>query len=461
MKPGDVPPVWDGKEPQKNVRTYLKLLNIWLKTTRTRKDCQGYVLLNASKGELRELYDGIDEDELASERCPEVMIALVKEMFAQFLKRPIPEVVENALYDQAKTNRKGGETMALYIQRRVRYWKELEKEKIKLPDECKCYLLYRGAQLNTTAVDTIQTWTQGKWDLEEMKSALIKLEHHTRGGVTLHGQHKSHTHFSDTTLVAYGGDAGPDAGTAGLPTIAEDDCYIFISECYWTSPDSYDDDLLAEFAECFYDSDAIFVPDDWLNVTEFDEDDVVTILANYGQVRKYLSDKAKARGFFSVRLPGKGKGKGHAHKMISNRPAKGKGKGKGKQRHARPVRSSKKWLISRSKCARCGQIGHWARTCTNTPDARGAAHHHGHSKAVPKRKALTGFTAGFCVAGDPLPIEDQKEVGDDREYTHLSLIAPDMTIFANYGQVRKYLTDKAKARGFFNVRPPSSLQGRD
>ena len=132
-------------------------------------------MLNASRGELKELYDGIDEEDLATERCPQIMIDLVKEMYAQFLKRPIPEVVENALYDQAKTTRKGGETMALYIQRRVRYWKELEKENIKLPDECKCYLLYRGAQLNTTAVDTIQTWTQGEWNLENMKTALITL----------------------------------------------------------------------------------------------------------------------------------------------------------------------------------------------------------------------------------------------------------------------------------------------
>ena len=29
--------------------------------------------------------------------------------------------------------------------------------------------------------------------------------------------------------------------------------------------------------------------------------------------------------------------------------------------------------MSKSKCARCGQTGHWARDCTNEPDARGRA----------------------------------------------------------------------------------------
>ena len=69
-KPGDSPPTWDGKDPQRNVRQYIKMMNLWLKTTRTKKDCQGYVSFNAAKGDLKELYDGLDENELAAEDCP-------------------------------------------------------------------------------------------------------------------------------------------------------------------------------------------------------------------------------------------------------------------------------------------------------------------------------------------------------------------------------------------------------
>ena len=55
LKPGDAPPTWDGKNPKDNIKQYLKMLNLWLKTTRTKKDCQGYVIFNVAKGELREL----------------------------------------------------------------------------------------------------------------------------------------------------------------------------------------------------------------------------------------------------------------------------------------------------------------------------------------------------------------------------------------------------------------------
>ena len=384
LKPGDAPPVWDGKDPQKYVRPYIKSLRAWLVTTRTQKQARGYVLLHASRGDLKELFDQIDDDDLTKDECPEKMLALVKEMYGQYLKRPIPEIVENALYDQAKTTRKASETMMVYIMRKTRYWNEMEKEKITLPNEMKCYLLYRGANLNTTQMDTIQTWTQGEWDLQKMKDALVKLEHHTRNGLQLHGQHKVHLHYNtgETSLIAFGSDAGPVTGSAGLPGIPDEgDCYVFIEECYWTAPESYDDELLEDFVDYFYDDDVIYIPDDWLAQDDISEHDVVTILANYGQVRKYLTDKAKARGFFNVPRPGKGKGRGK-----SPSKGKGKGRGKGKHSHARPVRSSKKWLINRSKCARCGQVGHWAQSCTNPPDAKGAAR----ARMPTRRQRLAG-----------------------------------------------------------------------
>ena len=37
-------------------------------------------------------------------------------------------------------------------------------------------------------------------------------------------------------------------------------------------------------------------------------------------------------------------------------------------------------LMERTKCARCGQRGHWARTCTNPPDERGK-----------RRSGMSGF----------------------------------------------------------------------
>lgn len=42
--------------------------------------------------------------------------------------------------------------------------------------------------------------------------------------------------------------------------------------------------------------------------------------------------------------------------------------------------------MAKSRCARCGQSGHWARTCTNEPDARG--------KANPAKRGLGSFVIG-------------------------------------------------------------------
>ena len=130
----------------------------------------------------------------------------------------------------------------------------------------------------------------------------------------MHGQHKMHIHYNqEESLVAYGSDAGPVAGSAGLSFgPGEDECYIYIADCLWTTPEAYDDDLLDEFAQTYYDEDTIYVPDDWIGKDEFPEHAVVAILANYTQVRKYLADKAKARGFFSVPRPPKGKGRGRS-----------------------------------------------------------------------------------------------------------------------------------------------------
>ena len=49
----DVPPVWDGKDPDSQAEPYLKLLDGWLATTRTLNTQQGMTILHYAAGDLK------------------------------------------------------------------------------------------------------------------------------------------------------------------------------------------------------------------------------------------------------------------------------------------------------------------------------------------------------------------------------------------------------------------------
>ena len=60
---------------------------------------------------------------------------------------------------------------------------------------------------------------------------------------------------------------------------------------------------------------------------------------------------------------------------------------------AGPKRWTKTDLMKRTKCARCGQLGHWARDCRNPPDA--------YAKDKEKRRLDSGgkpFFNGFITS---------------------------------------------------------------
>ena len=84
--------------------------------------------------------------------------------------------------------------------------------------------------------------------------------------------------------------SGSDAGSPEEP--------IYMPRSYFLLPEAFDnEDVLYAAIEDIHDSDAIWLPDDFPEEGEISEDIFIAVLANYGQVRKFLHTKALARGF--------------------------------------------------------------------------------------------------------------------------------------------------------------------
>ena len=112
-----------------------------------------------------------------------------------------------------------------------------------------------------------------------------------------------------------------------------------------TLPEVYEEGVWEDAIQHVDDEDAVPVAGDVPEDVILEEDEAVAIFANYGQVRQYLHERKLGRGFFRQQPPSKGKSK-----------SKVKQKGKRRGYAARPKRWTKSKLMSRSRCARCGQI---------------------------------------------------------------------------------------------------------
>ena len=122
------------------------------------------------------------------------------------------------------------------------------------------------------------------------------------------------------------------------------------------------------------------------------------ILANYKQVRTDIHKRKLGRGFLQ--------GKHTSNKARPNPSMAG------------PKRWTKTELMKRTKCARCGQKGHWARDCRNPPD--------GYAKDKEKRRVDSGgkpyFNMGFITSQSLENSDNTGIIVEDSFVMMLSLI---------------------------------------
>lgn len=113
----------------------------------------------------------------------------------------------------------------------------------------------------------------------------------------------------------------------------------------------------------------------------FEESDLHEALATYQEVRRAIRDQRNARGW---QPPSKGRGKGGFGKANLNF-------GKGPRVHIESLKL-------RTKCAKCGVIGHWARECTSQPDEFARQRAGGSSPAKSSASSMAG-KSGFVQIG--------------------------------------------------------------
>ena len=135
----DVPPVWNGKDPDTQVEPYLKTLKGWLATTRTIKNQQGLIIMQFAEGDLKTLINEKTIEELTGPESGQEVYDHIYESFSEYIQKPMPKALERALFSP-ETRRYKGEGMVTYIPRKETLYKELECADCKLPDDGKGYL---------------------------------------------------------------------------------------------------------------------------------------------------------------------------------------------------------------------------------------------------------------------------------------------------------------------------------
>ena len=195
-----------------------------------------------------------------------------------------------------------------YLIRCERAFHLLSKEGVSLPDAAVGYVIYRQAALSESQELRFGAWAGGKYDKATVLSCLRKLDK-----VVSSEKGKSSVAYVQEDGDAEGHEAEEyDDGEDG------EEQYVFLDEG---------------------DMDRIF-----------EEPEIQVVLASYQEVRKAIQNKQKGRQFFKG-----GKGRGSPWQNFT----------KGKQRvHVEQLKL-------RTRCARCGAIGHWARECRAPEDQRG------------------------------------------------------------------------------------------
>ena len=356
----DPPPTFSGNP--EDFKGFLRELKIWRHETDVTVRKHGAKLLRVLQGSAKAVVGELDVDVILSEQGVDEMVKLLTEHYQPHLEQTMPRAFERAVYGEP---RKGKESFGEYILRAEQAFRALAEEGVKLDDTVKGYIMFRQANLSQTQEDQLTTWTSGRFERTVVVAALRRLEKVQR-------EKSSQRHY-----------------------MAEET----------EEGELYEDDSNEEF---------IYIGEQDLQEI-YEEEDLQEALATYQQVRKAIKDQKTSRGYFQPKGLGKSSNRSRPE---GERARKGDGKSAG-----RGVRIHVDVLKLRTKCAKCGQIGHWAKERTNEPDARGRAKGAGGGSSNEK----VGFFEVGTVDNQCMHVEMQLTLGQ-------CFRRRDETLHASHGQ---------------------------
>ena len=304
----DPPPSFDGDIEK--FKSYLRELKMWRHETDVPAKKHAVKMLRALTGPAKAVCNELEVEALLTEAGADAIVSKLKEYYQPHLETAMPKAFERAVYGEARRSK---ESIGEFIVRQDALFRELREEGVTLDDTVRGYIMFRQSNLSQTQEDQVTTWTQGKFDRASVMSALRKLEKVQR-----------------------------DRGSGKRFMVAEPE-----------NDETYESEG---------EGDYIYLGEEDLDQI-FEEEELTEALATYQQVRQAIREQRNGRGYFQPKgvgkaSPGKpGKGAKSGSPLI-------RFGGKGTKVHIDVLKL-------RTKCARCGQIGHWARECVNEPDAKG------------------------------------------------------------------------------------------
>ena len=336
-KDRDPPPSFDGSQPLL-FKQFERDVSLWQWESDIPKVKHAAKLLRHLKGSARAAADEIPLEVIQSEGGAKAIMTRLREHYLPHLESAVPRAFEAAIYGEA---RKSKESIQDYLIRMDRAFKELKDESVTLPEIVKGYIIYRQASLTSVQEDQLTTWTAGDFEREKVIRALRKLE-----------------------------------------KVQKDKSKAFLADL----PDEMEEH---EKGSAYFEDDAdlenyVYVEEGDLNQV-FEEADLHEALATYQEVRRALRDQRNTRGWHP---PSKGAGKGSFG-----------GGGKSSLHFGKGSRVHIESLKLRTKCAKCGVIGHWARECTSSPDEFARQRAGGSSPAKSSASSMAG-KSGFVQIGN-------------------------------------------------------------